>query len=201
MKSSILAMGLALAQVYANIPVKPHAMRCGDGVATCLSEAIPCDRNKYVFSIHRVACLEIIKPVPSDVSSASGLLATSILNLSAEATSSSPRSFKPAHLFQQTVRAAHKLGALSVIPTPPATRAPAAPNTAIAETPKSIAAPGASLAAQRLHHQPAAVLTGQTVVAALPNSAERLALGLHMEPVALHMATAVKLTVIVVQAA
>ncbi|KAI4252101.1 MAG: hypothetical protein L6R42_008110 [Xanthoria sp. 1 TBL-2021] len=46
MKTSVFALGFALAQVYANIPVKPHAMRCGDGVATCLSEAIPCDRNK-----------------------------------------------------------------------------------------------------------------------------------------------------------
>ncbi|KAL8863660.1 MAG: hypothetical protein Q9178_000343 [Gyalolechia marmorata] len=46
MKASVLAMGLALAQVYANIPVKPHPMKCGDGVATCLSEAIPCDRNE-----------------------------------------------------------------------------------------------------------------------------------------------------------
>lgn len=46
MKTSVFALGFALAQVYANIPVKPHAMRCGDGVATCLSEAIPCDRNE-----------------------------------------------------------------------------------------------------------------------------------------------------------
>lgn len=141
--------------------------------------------------------------IPSDVLSASELLATSTLNLSAEATSPSPRSFKPAHLFQQTVRVADKLGALSVIPTPPAIRAPAAPNTAIAETPRSIAAPVASLAAQRLHHhqQPAAVLIDQMVVVVWPSSAERLALGLHMEPVALRMATAVILTVIVVQAA
>ncbi|KAL8669464.1 MAG: hypothetical protein Q9168_005950 [Polycauliona sp. 1 TL-2023] len=46
MKSSVLALSLALTQAYANIPVKPHTMRCGDGVATCLSEAIPCDRNE-----------------------------------------------------------------------------------------------------------------------------------------------------------
>ncbi|KAL8854783.1 MAG: hypothetical protein Q9221_000289 [Calogaya cf. arnoldii] len=46
MKTSVFALSFALAQVHANIPVKPHAMRCGDGVATCLSEAIPCDRNK-----------------------------------------------------------------------------------------------------------------------------------------------------------
>ncbi|KAL8875167.1 MAG: hypothetical protein Q9198_006432 [Flavoplaca austrocitrina] len=157
-------MGLALAQVYANIPVKPHAMRCGDGLATCLSEAIPCDRNECIVGKRALGDLY-------------------------------PQSFR-----RSDIAIPKELQARAPVSTD-ATRAPAAPNTAIVETPTSTAALVASLVARRLHHQPVAVLTDQTVVAALPSSAERLVLGLHMEPVALHMATAVILTVTVVQAA
>ena len=206
MKTSVFALGFALAQVHANIPVKPHAMRCGDGVATCLSEAIPCDRNEYVDSHPMAVCPAASMsdfPGPSDVSWANDPSATSILNPSAEATSPSPRSFRPVHPIRPMVRVVNKLGALSVTPMPPATRAPAAPNTAIAEPPTCTAAPVASPAAPRLLLRPPILAPppGPTVVAALPSSTEPLAIPTaNSEAVALRMATAGRLTVIVVQA-
>ncbi|KAL8924796.1 MAG: hypothetical protein Q9172_002511 [Xanthocarpia lactea] len=133
-------MGLALAQVYANIPVKPHPMKC-------------------------------------DVSWAKDLLATFILNLSAEAIFPSQRNSKRVHPTRQMGPAVDKLGGLSATPTPRDTRAPAAPNTAIAETPMHIVALAASRAVRHLLLHPPALVRrpDPTVVAALQNSIGRLA--------------------------
>lgn len=139
-----------------------------------------------------------------NVSWAKDLLATFILNLSAEAIFPSQRNSKRVHLTRQMGRAVDKLEELFATPTPRDTRAPAAPNTATAETPTHIVALAASPAVRHLllHPPPLVRRPDPTVVAASRNLIERLAIPMvHSEGVALRMAIAERLTVIVVQAA
>ncbi|KAL8694247.1 MAG: hypothetical protein Q9218_001073 [Villophora microphyllina] len=142
MKTSVLAMGFALGQVYANIPFPKPQMKCGDGHSSCF-RAMP-----YAFG-------------------ADPWLVTSILSPSAEATSPFLRNSNLVQPTPQMVHAAPRTAEQSVIPTARSIRVLAAQATAGVVTRPITAVLAASLVAPHPLLLQIPRLLVPTVVAAL----------------------------------